>query len=278
MRSITDNLSAQLVIPKRGDFHPNAVRAWFLNVAKEIDLGVHIDNEQAYFEAYFKEAGLLRAWRQPFFFRHYADTLAETLAFMFAGKKAPVILDVGCGTGTQSLLFALHGASVVAVDMDAAALRIFRRRVALYQELTGQALPITILEGNAFNLGYGDYGPFDGVYSLFAFNMMQPSAKLVDLLLPHLAIGARWAILDGNNRSFWTMVLPTRRRNVWSPSDMARELAARNFKIVSQKGGVALPPLVWTALPFGLARSIDQAMCTSMFWPISCQTLAILGK
>jgi hypothetical protein len=107
--------------------------------------------------------------------------------------------------------------------------------------------------------------------------MMQPSAKLVDALLPHLAVGARWAVLDGNNLSVWTRLLPTRRRRVWSPRDMARELSARGFRVVSQQGGVALPPLVWALVPYWAARLLDKLLCRSIFWPISCQTLAVRG-
>jgi SAM-dependent methyltransferase len=277
MREFAKGLGETVILPQPGDYRPEAVRGWFCNVARELEVGMHGANERAQFEGYYVEAGLLRTWRRPFFWRHYAETLEEAMAFLFGGTKTPTILDLGCGTGTQSLLFAVHGARVVAADMDTVALRVFRRRLELYQELCGRILPVTIIEGNTFELDYEKHGPFDGVYSLFAFNMMQPSAKLVDTLLPHLSVGARWAVLDGNNLSVWTKLLPSRQRRVWSPRDMARELSARGFRVVSQQGGVALPPPVWALVPYWAARSLDQLLCGSLFWSVSCQTLAIRG-
>lgn len=270
-------------LPQPGNYCPDDVEAWFGNEARELRSGIHAGDDQAEIKAYYVEArswkyiqaGLLRGWRRSFFRRHFAETLSEALAFLFGGTRTPTILDLGCGTGTQSLLFALHGAKVVAADMNPVALRVFRRRLELYQELCGRTLSVTIVEGNTFELDYEKHGPLDGVYSLFAFNMMQPSAKLVDTLLPHLAVGARWAVLDGNNLSVWTKLLPPRRRRVWSPRDMARELSARGFRVVSQQGAVALPPPVWALAPYRVARSLDRLLCGSMFWPISCQTLAI---
>ena len=278
MRELSKISVETLVIPHLGDYRPEAVQRWFGNVALELEAGLHSVNERAQFESYYSEAGLLRAWRRPFFRRHYAETLAEATGFLFGGTKMPTILDLGCGTGTQSLLFALHGAKVVAADMDPVALRVFRHRLNLYQELSGRTLPVTIIEGNTFNLNYKAHGPFDGVYSLFAFNMMQPSAKLVNILLPHLAVGARWAVLDGNNGGVWPRLIPSRRRHVWSPGVMRSELEKRGFSIQSQRGGIALPPAFWAVLPYRLARVLDRRMCASLFWPISCQTLAVLKR
>ena len=277
MRIYADALGRKPVLPRPGDYSPEAVYEWFGNVACELETIIQGANERSQFEGYYLASGLLRAWRKPFFRRHFVETLSEALAFLFGGTKTPTILDLGCGTGTQSLLFALHGAKVVAVDLEPIALSVFRRRLSLYQELCGRILPVTILEGNTFEINYEKHGPFDGVYSLFAFNVMQPSTKLVDTLLPHLAIGARWAILDGNNHCVWNKLLRSRQRQVWSPPDMARELSARGFRVISQNGGVALPPLVWAVGSYSVVRPIDQLLCRSMFWPVSYQTLAILG-
>jgi SAM-dependent methyltransferase len=286
MREFDKSFRETVTLPHPGDYRTETVEAWFANEAREYAAGLHAGFDQAQIKAYYVEArswryiksGLLRGWRRPFFRRHFAETLSRALAFLFGDTKTPTILDLGCGTGTQALLLALHGAKVVAADLDPVALRVFRRRLELYQELCGRTLSVTIIKANTFELDYGEYGPFDGVYSLFAFNMMQPSEKLVDILLPHLAVGARWAVLDGNNICVWTKLLASRRRRVWSPLDMARELKSRGFKVISQQGGVALPPPMWALAPYCAVRSLDQSLCNSMFWPISCQTLAILER
>ena len=89
---------------------------------------------------------------------------------------------MGCGTGTQSLCFALLGARVIAVDMDSQALSIFKKRIKFYEEKIGRNLNISIYNSDIFTFNLSDYGLLDGIYSLFAFNMMIPAEKLLDIL------------------------------------------------------------------------------------------------
>ena len=271
-------MSIPLELPESGDFSPRAIERWFANVPRELAMSFLDDAERNYVRDYYEEAGLLRPWRRRFFLRHFADSIAAASAHLLQANPAPVILDLGCGTGSQALFFALQGARVVGVDMDEVALGIFRKRIEVYSALAGRPLPIALISGNVFNIDYSAHGPFSGVYSLFAFNMMQPSADLVDRLLPHLAPGARWAVLDGNQSSFWCKLLPGMRRPVWTPAAMAAELAKRGFSVVSQQGGVTLPPVCWTVLPWPLARAVDVRLSGTQFCPVSCQTFAVLGS
>ncbi len=275
MSSVNQPASPQFSIPSPGDFSPEAITQWFNNIERELRLDTWTSCERDSVTGYYSEAGLLRAWRRSFFLRHFADSVAVASKHLLEGNPSPVILDLGCGSGSQALLFALQGATVVGVDMDEIALGVFRKRIDLYSNLVGRRLPITLVAGNTFDIDYAAYGPVSGVYSLFAFNMMQPSGKLVDTLLPHLSPGARWAVLDGNQASIWCRLIPSFRRSVWWPREMRAELERRGFSVVSQEGGVALPPLCWALLPSGMARSIDHRLCHNLKYPISCQTLAV---
>lgn len=264
-------------LPTAGLLSRTDARRWYANVHLELASGMLDDGGGAKVREYYREAGLLTRWRLPFFWRHYADTLSEAVSHLLRGRSQPRILDLGCGSGSQSLLFALLGADVVSVDMDHEGLEVLRRRINHYGKLSGRDLRITIVEGDTIEMDYSRLGPFDGVYSLFAFNMMQPSQRLLDRLAPHCAPGARWVVLDGNRESIWNRAIPGRRRRVWSAAEMKRALEGAGFRVTSQTGGVAVPPPLWALLPWRWALGLDRALCGGSFWPISVQTMAIRG-
>src|SRR5690606_26978227 len=215
---------------------------WYLNVEMEMR---SLDLEEAEFASirtYYEEAGLFRRMRRRFFRRHYARTVAESAAFLMARKASPIILDLGCGVGTQALFFALLGARVIALDMDTVGLRVLKRRRDFWEQVSGRSLSIQCHIANSLEFDYSTEGPIDGIFSLFAFNMMQPSGVLLDRILAGAAAGLRVAILDGNNASWLARTVPSRRRTVWSPVDFNKELRQRGFHVVHHKGGVSLPP------------------------------------
>ncbi len=251
---------------------------WYLNVPEELALSFLSTEDKAYFAAYYREAGLLRAWRRPFFRHHYSRTFTQAVRFLLNANPRPRIVDLGCGTGTQSLLLALLGASVVALDVDGKALAILEKRKHFYEEILGRKLKLGTYLANALEFNYKQVAPIDGIYSMFAFNLMQPSELLLDVLARNMAGRARLAILDGNRASLWTKIFRWRHRPVWSPLDMRRELELRGLRVDAQNGGVALPPVAWALLPYRLAIKLDQRLCMSMAWPVSCLTMAEYSK
>jgi SAM-dependent methyltransferase len=267
---------SKLCIPQPGDtLSEEQAWRWYCNIPVELEQDFLDDIQKNYLFEYYREGGLLRSWRRIYFRHHLSGTFTKMVSFLLMNdEKKPLILDLGCGTGTQSLLCALLGAKVVALDMDSLALEIVRRRTGFYEEHAGRALDISILQSDAFEADYASVAPIDGLYSLFAFNMMQPSSRLLDCLLPHLAPAARMAILDGNNRSWMARLLPWRRRAVWSPREFRRELGQRGFHVVSHQGGAVLPPLFWRFFSHQTGAAIERALTQDWLFPVSHLLLA----
>src|SRR5215813_631616 len=89
-------------------------------------------------------------------YRVYAPWMREVIGFnRYAGK---LLLEVGCGTGTDLLQFARGGAMVAGVDLTPRSIEIARQRFAVYGQLGEFA------EGDAENLQFAD-NSFDVVYS-----------------------------------------------------------------------------------------------------------------
>ncbi len=233
---------------------------WYGNVERELrDLDL-AHAEHASFHEYYREAGLLTGWRRPFFRHHYAYPLHLALKQIFSNRGNVSVLDLGCGTGTQSILFALAGARVVGVDMDEHALGILRKRQVHYEILSGRKLDITLVSGNVFELDLAAHGPFTALYSMFAFNMMQPTVKLIPRLAQYLSTDAVFAVQDGNRIHLYNRFF--RRRNVLSRDELARELRAVGFVEIEHVGGYAIPPPFWTVLPRALLTPLDRAFAS----------------
>lgn len=253
-----------------------AVWPWYVEIQDEIkDRFLDVDDKRAMRE-YYQEAGLFVWWRRPFFKRHFSESFARSARFLLQGKSSPRILDLGCGLGTQALILAGLGARVAAIDMDEKALEVLKKRKVYYEDRIKKKLDIEIIHADAFSFEYKSLGPLDGVHSMFAFNMMQPSLSLLTLLRSSLASGARLAVLDGNNLAWLPRVFPARRRDVLSPPAFEQAIEKMGFKIFFHEGGVALPPLLWRLGPSAWLKRVDGVLNRGWLYPVSHHILAEL--
>jgi len=261
----------RISIPDTNTMSRETMWRWYANIEAELGGDLLSTAEKKYMAEYYHEAGLLRWWRRPFFRRHFADSFREALDYLLGANAPGTIVDLGCGTGTQALLLAIGGAKVVGLDMDTMALGIFRKRKVFYEGLLGKPLDIEIIDRNVFDLDFSRFKPIRGIYSMFAFNMMQPSGRLLDQLSEQMVSGGRFVVIDGNSKSLLTRIWPGCRRNVWSPAEFAAELEARGIEIENHVGGVAFPPQLWRFLPYDMLAWLDRAICGNMFFPVSHQ-------
>jgi len=218
---------------------------WYLSTVEASECASLSDEQLNTLRSYYREAGLETAWRRPYFRRHFSANFAEIASFVLQNRSTPRILDLGCGTGTQALYLALMGASVVGLDVDACSLDVMAKRKQFYERLLGKPLDLQGVQGNAVTVDLSQFGSFDAVYSLFAFNMMQPSAAVLPRITSWLKPAGRVAILDGNSGSWLSRLWPGRRRAAWSAPEAARELQDAGFRIHRHRGGVAIPPIAW---------------------------------
>lgn len=247
-------------------------RRWYENVRVEIDAQFLSVDEQAYLAEYYTAAGLLRSRRRRFFLNHFARAFSTAAAYLVGGRTGATIVDLGCGTGTQCLALALLGARVVAVDGDEMATQILRKRIRFYEAAAGRSLDIEVSTSDAFAFDFGSCAPIMGVWSLFAFNLMQPSSALLDRIFLHCGPGVRLAIQDGNRLS-WRGHLPWWRRRVWSPVELDGALTLRGFRRDRLSGAAALPPIAWALLPEAVLRSIEVPLLGT--WSLAISYLAL---
>lgn len=248
--------------------------AWYKNTEKELELIDFTTEEKEHIIAYYEEAGLFSNKRKHFFRRHYSHSFHEAVSFLMSNRdKTPTILDLGVGTGAQALLFSLLGAKVIGLDLDSIALSIAQKRHHYYEKISNRSLSFTVKEINCFDVDYTKYQPLDGLYSMFAFNMMQPSDKLMKLIAPNFSDNFRLAIIDGNNTSLLTKISPSRKRDVWSPSEFQENLQKSGLTIDKHEGKVSLPPPLWN-IGINKLKTIDTILNSNWLFPVSHQILA----
>jgi putative AdoMet-dependent methyltransferase len=122
-------------------------------------------------------------------FTGYRDALAATLNAADP-KPGQSVLDIGCGTGNLSLLFALAGCTVTGVDFSPAMLELARRRVP------GAHLLELDLRGSWETIAGQQFDLIASAYVFHEFDLESKVATLARLVEEHLAPGGRVVVAD----------------------------------------------------------------------------------
>lgn len=270
-------LSKDLYVPERetaSHISEPQMWRWFSNIRKEVEGGDLTDSEKEHILDYYLDVGLLKSRRRNFFRHHFSFNLAKATNYIFSHPRNPRILDLGCGIGTQSILYAMLGAKVVSIDLEHSALSILRKRQRMYQQMCDQELDITIYHSDTLDFDYSIISPLDAVFSMFAFNMMQPSAELLKRIAPALQPGGRVVIFDGNCCCWVQKVFPSCRRDTLSPAQLSQQLGDLGFITTQHEGGIAIPSLIWALTPNSMVRPINNILTKSWFFSVSHQIFA----
>ena len=182
---------------------------------------------------------------------------AELLRHLPPG--APRVLEVGAGSGRDSLRLAACGARVTVLDYSEAALEASARALAAAPAAAGG---VTLLRGDALALPFAD-GSFGAVFHqglLEHFRDPQP------LLAENFRVLAPGGLLLVDVPQRWHFYTPVKRLLIamdrwfagWECAFSARELEgllqAQGFRLVATYGAWPEPGLAYRALRRGLAR------------------------
>lgn len=238
----------------------NSAVSFFNLIEKEIknNLSNLLQNEIEIFYEYYREAGLISKYKKDFFYNHYAVNLEKTNDEV-SKRLAPgdLIVDLGGGTGSQAIYFASKGFRVLVIDMDEIALGICKKRVKYYEKKIGRKLNIETLYGNALEINWSEVGSYSCVYSLFAFNMIQPSELLVQSITANISkTNPLICIQDGNNQH--PILKYLRPRKVKSKKDLNAIFVKNGFFSYQNEPLIVMPPFIHWMLGKDLAHKIEQ--------------------
>ncbi len=182
--------------------------------------------------------------RVAYYKQAYIRPFHRAVRAIFTDAEHPRILDVCCGTGMQALFFALMGASVVAIDYDAAQLATLRKRQAVYEKASGRKLAVTVQEGNIKTLDFTALGEFDAVYSHGGAGQFLSAKALFEGLGAVVKPGGLLILKNGNPECWWLRAAGIAPLD--SPChEYLHEAAAHGFAVERARGTTAFPRPLW---------------------------------
>src|SRR5258708_11734385 len=127
--------------------------------------------EQKTFDHYY------RSYRKHFgpYVRHWYARQSRELVELIRARKAPRVLEVGCGCGTESLWAAIQGGDVTGIDIDPELQAVAKARLALLdpsgERLRCEFRRTSVLEAD-------ETTPFDIIFLEQGSHPLQPRADV----------------------------------------------------------------------------------------------------
>ena len=158
------------------------------------------------------------------------------------------VLDLGCGLGMQSIIFASFGAKVVGVDIREEAISLSKKRRAYYEEKLKVHLDIEFRHCDFRHSQQGDFNiPFDCFFSMSAFSYVLPLERTVKLVSELLRDDATIFLYEENVSCLASD--RKRREIIPTPKATANALTRERFETDFLYGGCSLPSFFWRIQP-----------------------------
>ena len=165
-----------------------------------------------YYRSYRKQFGLhVRT--------HYRRQTLE-LIDAIASRNNPVVLEVGCGCGTESLWAAINGAEVTGIDISADFIRVAKARAKIIEDARGHRLPCVFRCQSILEMERRPV--FDIVWIEQALHHMEPRRDIVKAIA---------AIVKDNG------LLIISEANAWNPLLQAALFKRRGFRTIKTQWG-----------------------------------------
>jgi len=118
------------------DFKKDDIFCYLQNLEFEINQNLFTQNELLLLrDALYGK--FLDKSRRSFFLYHFLPLWVNSVQTLFHESANPTVIELGCGTGTSSLLFAMLGAKVIGIEMDADLVGICNKRKEFYERYAG---------------------------------------------------------------------------------------------------------------------------------------------
>jgi 2-polyprenyl-3-methyl-5-hydroxy-6-metoxy-1,4-benzoquinol methylase len=127
---------------------------------------------------------------------YHRDRSAQVQQYLI-GSLAPGIkvLDAGCGTGSESILCGILGASITGIDLSTERLAVAEKRLIFYQEQTGKRIDVSFRAQSIFDF------PDDLCHVIWvqqAISHIEPADAFIKLCYQHLGPKGKLLITDDN--------------------------------------------------------------------------------
>lgn len=156
--------------------------------------------------------GYYAGYRAKFgrYVRHHYRGQSEEICRLIAAKGEPALLEIGGGCGTEALWFALRGARVLAIDVNAERLAVARARQRIVEEGIGRPLNLEFRFCSLFDLAREP--SFDLIWMEQAFHHVEPREQVYAAVAALLRPGGHVVISEANGWNPLLQLVLLRRR------------------------------------------------------------------
>lgn len=168
---------------------------------------------QAFLENYYSKWARLDSPR----LRHWYVDQSRELRAILTTHSAPRMLEVGVGSGTESLWFALQGVDVTGIDAFEYVASVAKERLGVLETSVGRKLECH-LEACPL-LEFDDQDGFDVIWLEQAFHHLEPREAVVEKIASLLRPGGSVVFSEAN---------------AWNPLLQLQLLATRGTKLVME--------------------------------------------
>ena len=156
------------------------------------------------FRGSFAEADFFRVLcelllRFPERVKHFYDSQLREVLALIARMDSPRVLEVGCGTGTESLWMALKGALVEGIDLQGSRLAVAEARKRIIQSGLDRDLRVSFQRSSI--LTYEATELYDVVWMEQAFHHLEPRDEVIERVRALLRPGGHVVISESNGRN-----------------------------------------------------------------------------
>jgi len=181
-----------------------------------------------------------------YFIQTVMPHIAQAILYFELNKRENVtMLDLGCGLGMQSLIFAGLGAKVKGVDKSERCISLCWKRKAHYEKKLKTSLDIDFQQRD-FGASHSKSfrAQFDCAFSMSAFSYMRPAERTVSLLTSILKRDAQIYLYEAN--SAYLLRLLKSWSEIRIPKDIVNLFENEGYHLDFLYGGCAISRWFWS--------------------------------
>jgi 2-polyprenyl-3-methyl-5-hydroxy-6-metoxy-1,4-benzoquinol methylase len=200
--------------------------------------------------------------------QNLVSSISAAIAYLKLNEDATVsVVDLGCGLGMQSIIFASLGAEVLGIDLRGSCIALCRKRKSFFEARFGKPLKMEFLQADFRSLNPASLGrKFDGLFSMSAFAYIEPLQDTVAKISELLNTNGRVFLWDENPDYLVVLKALQRKRSALpSPSEISAEFARHGFVTEILRGACAIPHHFWrSGALFNLTSALNDVMKKSL--------------
>jgi 2-polyprenyl-3-methyl-5-hydroxy-6-metoxy-1,4-benzoquinol methylase len=239
--------SINLAMPRPAGHSRTSVEELYAMMLDEVRDPRYNDRELALFsDPVWYYGRYLNPASRNYALRNADANVSVAIQYLRSDASSVRLLDLGCGLGMQSIIFAALGWDVVGVDVSEECVALCRKRKQyfeqrLHRELNLRFVALDFKKADADSVGR----QFDALFSMSAFAHIRPLQETVAKVADLLTASGRVFLWDQNPGYLLLDSLGLNRRRVSRPNHIREELARHGFTTELLRGACAIPRQLW---------------------------------